>query len=155
MKYIVRALKHFVYMTLLISLIMLVLVKLGFVEGNLESMFRHGASSVLQMLLIVAVYSAIYPRIGYGKRSVRVPGADEDVYPVLDSYMQEKGYILLSREGEVSRYRCASVLNRITRLFEDTVTVKKVLSGFELEGMTKEIVRLDTGLTYRFNPEEE
>ena len=34
---------------------------------------------------------------------------------------------------------------------EDTITFTRNIGGYSLEGRTKEIVRLDTGLTQRFD----
>ena len=46
MKYIVRALKYFAYITLLMVLLLAVLVALGMVSSDVDVMFRNGWKSV-------------------------------------------------------------------------------------------------------------
>ena len=46
MKYIVRSLKYFVYLIVILTLIIVVLVLAGFVEGDLSKIFVNGYDSL-------------------------------------------------------------------------------------------------------------
>ena len=94
MKYIVRVFKYFICVTVLMALILLVLALLGYVEKDVNSMFRNGWNSIWQIALMFLVVAAIYPRFGFCKRGAIVPGAYEDIRPGVVRYMAERGYEL-------------------------------------------------------------
>ena len=73
MKYIVRALKYFVYLSLLLVLFIVVLSLFGMVGNNVDEIFKGGADSIWKIVAIVAVFSAIYPAVGYGRRRLMTP----------------------------------------------------------------------------------
>ncbi len=155
MKYIIRALKYFVYLLILLTLFVLILAIAGFIPKDINLMFVHGAASIPQMLVIVAVFAAVYPRLGYTTRNVRVLGSSEEIEPKLDEFMHSHHYVLVKKEGEDLVYRKASTLERISKMWEDSVSFKRVVGGYTIEGRSKDIVRLDTGLTQFFEPEQE
>ena len=37
---------------------------------------------------------------------------------------------------------------------EDKIYFKKILNGYAMEGITKDVVRIDTGLTHFLDPEQ-
>ena len=47
-------------------------------------------------------------------------------------------------------FRLRSPLNRLTRMFEDRITMTRELPGFMLEGPSKDVTRLIYGLESRF-----
>lgn len=155
MKYVVRALKYFVYLTLLLTLFIVILAVAGFIPKDLNQMFVHGAKSIPQMLGIVAVFAAVYPRIGFNTANVRILGSSEEIEPKLDGFMNARRYVLVKKNGEDLVYRRASTLDRISRMWEDAITFRKTFNGYTIEGRTKDIVRLDTGLTKFFEPMQE
>ena len=162
MKYIVRSLKYFLYLTVILTLVLFVLVKLGIADGNLGTMFVNGYDSFWQIALIIAAFAAIYPRFGYTRRNVPAPGGQDETFPTLEETMRARGYVLdpgtakTSPESDVSwRFRRVSVLARILKIWEDTVTVTKTLSGYELEGLTKDVTRIGSALDYKFNTPSE
>ena len=156
-RYLVRALKQFVYLAVLLTLLVVILVKAGFVEGDLSTMFVNGYDSLWQIALIVAAFAAVYPRIGYSTREVRAPGPDDEVLPVLRSLMEERDYKLAgeSADGQMKFIKRAPFA-RASRMWEDTVTVSRTLAGLSLEGRTKDIARLGSALEFKLNlPEED
>ena len=64
--------------------------------------------------------------------------------------MNGRGYILAEGNAQNAKFRLASKLKRILRMGEDTISFTRTIGGYTLEGRTKEIVRLDTGLTQKF-----
>ena len=151
MKYIVRVLKYFVYITVLMALILLVLSLLGFVERDVEGMFRNGWNSLWQIALMFLAVSAIYPRFGFCKRGAIIPGSFEEIRPGIVRYMAEHGYKLEREEGENMTFRCTSPVQRFLRLLgEDRISFERDRAGYYIEGRTKEVVRIVAGLESRF-----
>lgn len=148
MKYLIRALKYFVYFCVLVVLLIYILRLAGFVGGSVEEMFVNGYDSIPIMLLIVALFSAVYPLVGFCTRNVRLSGSDEELGPVLDRVFHEKGYLRVRKDGDTVVYRKNSGFARICKMWEDRITVKRILGGYSLEGLTKDVVRLDTALMH-------
>ena len=154
MRYIIRALKYFVYITIIITIILAILVALGFVSSNIDIMFRNGWKSVGLILLMFAAVSAFYPRFGYCKRLARVLGEYSDLRESVISYMEDRGYRLESEEGTTLKFRSKSVLLRIARVWEDRITMEHGLGGFTLEGVSKDVARVASGLEFKFRTPE-
>lgn len=148
MKYLVRALKYFVYFCVLVVLLIYILRLTGFVSGSVEEMFVNGYRSIPIMLLIVAAFAAVYPLVGFGTRNVRLTGSEEELEPEIDRIFREKGYLKLKKDGDTIIYRKNSGLARIVKMWEDRITVKRVFGGYSLEGLTKDVVRLDSALLH-------
>lgn len=156
MKYIIRAVKYFIYITIVLSLVLLVLAKLNFINGDLSTMFINGYDSLWQIGLILLAFSALYPSFGYSKRSVGAAGSPEENRPEVRGAFLDQGYKLSSETDGVMKFVKISQISRALRIWEDTITVTPELGGFVLEGRTKDIVRIATSLEYRFrNPEED
>ena len=64
MKYVLRALKYFLSMTVLLAVVLALLAAFHLVEADIDKMFVSGMKSVWQIALILAVISAIYPKFG-------------------------------------------------------------------------------------------
>ena len=155
MKYIVRVLKYFVFITAVMALILLVLSLAGIVEKDVNSMFRSGWQSVGQIALMFLVVAALYPRFGFSKRGAIVPGAYGDIRPGVVRYMAEQGYELEKEEGEDLSFRLKSpVLRALKLLWEDRITFTRDRAGFYVEGRTKDVVRIVSGLEARMRGED-
>jgi hypothetical protein len=155
MKYIVRALKYFVYITILMSLILAALVALGMVSGDINVMFRNGWKSIGMILLMFLLCALVYPRFGYVRRGARVLGSYAEVRDGVVSYMEDHGYKLDSEEGENLSFVFRSGLKRALRVWEDRITLERDVAGFYVEGPTKDVVKIVYGLEFKFrNPDE-
>lgn len=156
MKYFIRALKYYLYLCLILVLVIAIifLLKLNG-ESTLKGLFVNGYDSLWQMALILLVFAASYPRFGYGKRHIIFDGPAADARPTIDKCMNAAGYVLVKEDGEDMVWRKASIYARITRMLEDSVTFTRTLTGYEMEGLTREIVRLDTRLTQSLEPLDE
>ena len=150
MKYIVRVFKYFICVTVLMALILLVLALLGYVEKDVNSMFRNGWNSLWQIALMFLVVAAIYPRFGFCKRGAIVPGAYEDIRPGVVRFMAERGYVLEKEEGENLAFRSKSPFQRFLKLlWEDRISFTRDRAGFYVEGRAKDVVRIVSGLEAR------
>lgn len=156
MKYIVRALKYFVYLCVFVALCILLIYLVRGGHGSLEGMLKDGYNSLWMMAAVVAAFSAIYPSFGYGKRTVSAAGSDEEVLPKAAEYLRNHGYELIKTDAKgVQLWRKTSFLARFRNMFEDKIYLTRTFGGFELEGRLKEVIRLDGGLFELFNPSQE
>lgn len=146
LKYIIRAVKQFFYFTVILVIMILILVVMGAVEGSPEKIFRGGWQSYWQIAAMLGALCAIYPFFGYGRRTVRLGCPLDDVSDVIDGVMSDRGYRLKEKTEDGRKYILRNPVNRISRLFEDTVTVSQTLEGVSLEGLRKDIVRVASAL---------
>ncbi|MBR6457501.1 MAG: hypothetical protein IKS71_02775 [Bacteroidales bacterium] len=145
MKYLIRSLKYFLQLTILLVLFVTAIYFITAKGAPLESMFKNGYNSIWSMFGIVAVFAAVYPRFGYGKRRIRAKGSTDEILPKIEAHMNARGYVLISRDAEDNLvFRQASFLGKLSKMFEDKVYFTRALSGYEMEGRLKDVVRLDT-----------
>jgi hypothetical protein len=154
MRYVIRAVKYFVYIVVLVTLILTVLALSGFVSSDINVMFRNGWKSVWLILAVFAFVSAFYPRFGYGRRQVHITGEYTQIRQGVIDYMTEHGYRLEKELGEDIAFRSTGVARRIARVWEDRISMERCLGGFVLEGPAKDVVRLAGGLEYKFRGAE-
>ena len=156
MKYIVRVLKYFVFILVMMALILLVLSLLGVVGRDIDAMFRNGWKSVGQIALMFLAVSAVYPRFGFCKRGAIVPGTYAEIRPGLVRFMAEHGYEVGKEEGENLSFRRKGFFPRLVKLlFEDRITFERDRAGFYVEGRTKDVVRIVSGLEHLFRGDGE
>ena len=156
MKYLIRSVKYFLYITVVITLILCILVLLKMVSPDINVMFKNGWKSVGLILGMFAAVSAIYPMFGYTKRLATVLGDFAELRNGVVEYMESRGYALETESEEKMTFRSRSVMNRIFRVWEDRITLEKGLGGFYVEGLSRDITRIVAGLEYKFrNPDVE
>lgn len=151
MKYLVRAIKYFLSIVILLCLTISLLTVLNLSGGRgIEGIFSNGWTSVMQILLMFAGVSAIYPFFGFRKIGVLARGSYEELRPGVMEYMQSKGYSLESEKDGLMTFRLRSIAARMSRfLGEDRVSMKKEAAGYSIEGLNRDIVRLAHGLESR------
>ena len=150
MTYLRRALKYFIQMTLIVTVILLVLMWAGVVSWDLNVAFQHGVKSVWWILAIFAAISLAYPYFGYQKRKINVKGDPALAKPGLIEAMKGRGYVLASDTDGVLKFKLSSPLNRAARTWEDTITLSPVIDGWEVEGLTRDLVRVIGSIEYYF-----
>jgi len=153
MKYIIRVVKYFVYITILMSVVLALMVAFKFVDGDINTMFRDGYDSLWKIALMFLAVSALYPKFGYCKRGAIIPGEYKDVRDTVVSYMEDHGYVLETEVDENLTFRCKSPLMKSKRMWEDRLTFTHELPGFYIEGLTKDVVRVISGLEAKFREE--
>ena len=149
MQYFIRAVKYFFYFAILTTFILLALVLIGAVEGNIESMFSDGYNAIWKMAIFFVLVAAVYPKFGFINRHLYVDGDWDTVKNTALTYMSERRYILVSENSDEITFRCKDLASRISKMYEDTVTLKKTEDGYVLEGLRKDIIRLAAGLEHR------
>ena len=68
MKYIIRSIKYFIQLMVILALIIAVLIVAKVVDSDISKIFVNGYDSLWQIALMMAAFAAIYPRFGYSKR---------------------------------------------------------------------------------------
>jgi hypothetical protein len=155
MKYLRRAVKYFIQMTFVVVIIMAALMLLGVVSPDINVAFRSGWKSVWMILGVLACISAIYPNFDYSARDLAVPGEFSDLRGKIIEYMESKGYVLSDEDGENLSFRLSSPFGKMTRIWEDTISFTRELGGFSVEGITRDIVRIVSGLQYKLRGNED
>ena len=149
-KYALRAVKYFLTMALLVVVVLALLNYYQFHNWNLLLSLSSGARSLLWIGLMLAGFSAIYPRFGYACRPLDVRGEAAEILPVIEEYMDAKGYKLESKTDEIVTFRIRSPFTRLMRTFEDRITFTRTHTGYTIEGLNREIVRLISGIEFKY-----
>ena len=68
--------------------------------------------------------------------------------------MSGRGYVLESEDTGTMTFRKKGV-ERLTRMYEDRITLTARIGGVDVDGMRKDVVRLAMGLESRFRRREE
>ena len=142
MRYLVRSIKYFFYLMIVLSLIIAVLVFAGFVEADIETMFTHGYVSLWQIALMMAVFALIYPRFGFSKRCAHVYGEQAEQKARLFEIMQRMGYAVEKDEEGCASFIKKGFLSRLLKMYEDRISCSFGVNGIEIEGLTRDVVRL-------------
>lgn len=154
MKYVRRAVKYFVQMAAVLVVVIGALMLTGWVSPDISVAFRQGWTSVGYIAAVLAAVSAVYPFFGYSKRTVAVPGEPSEHRDGILKAMDLRGYCLERENGGEMTFRLRSAVNRFARFYEDRITLTPVLGGFELEGLTRDLVRVAGTLDYSFRNHE-
>lgn len=147
MKYLVRAIKYYLYLIIVLALVLAVLVAFNFAEGDISTMFVHGYDSLWQIALMLAALAALYPLMGYSSRDLSLPGSDEEVKPLVLKAMEAREYKLKSDDGQCIKFIKRSPLDRTVKMWEDTLTFTRTAGGYTVEGRTKDAVRAVSAVT--------
>lgn len=154
MQYLRRAVKYFFYFLSILVIIMAILVALGMVEPNVETMFKNGYDSLWQIAILLLLFAIAYPFFGFMSKETIVPGSYEEIRQGVIDFMDGRGYSLEKEEGENMSFRMRSKVNRMSRMLEDRITLTRSVTGFTMEGLRKDVVRLCYGMEDKFRNTE-
>ena len=146
MKYVIRSLKYYCYLLLLLAVIILALVLTGFVEADLSKMFVNGYDSLWQIAIIMLIFAVIYPRFGFSRRTAHLYGSPEELRADIVRAMENLGYKLESEQDGAYAFRRRSGLSRALKMWEDRITIAPSGAGLEVEGLTRDLARVVSGL---------
>ena len=90
MKYLIRAVKYFFSIIVIMAIILCALVLIGAAEADISTMFRNGYDSLWQIALLFAVISAVYPKFGFVAREAMFPGSWEENKEKIKDYMESR-----------------------------------------------------------------
>ncbi len=155
MKYIRRAVKYFIQITLIFVVIIAILMLSGFVSKDVAVAFQQGWTSVGYILAAFLVMSAAYPYFGYGKRNIRANGDPATYRVAIQEALKDRGYVLAAEENGEMQFKLSSPVNRLARMYEDTVTITPVLGGFQAEGLVRDLSRVVMAIDHKINRYED
>lgn len=146
MKYIVRAIKYFFYFSFLTCAIVLILVAIGAVEGNIEAIFEGGYSALWKIAVFFTAVAAVYPSLAFIKRDIPFEGDFDSLKDEVIEYMKDRRYELESCTAEVLTFRVRGVAGKLSKMFEDRITITPHQGGIQIEGLRKDVIRIATGI---------
>lgn len=151
MKYFIRSVKYFFYFAFLTTAIVLVLVFIGAVEGDIDTIFDGGVSALWKIAVFFAVVAAAYPKFGFVNRRLETEADWETVKVRAVAYFREKPFILESETEDTLTFRRRSPAARLLKMGEDRITVCRKDGGYVMEGLRKDVFLYATGLEYSLN----
>lgn len=154
MKYTIRAIKYFFYFSIITTAIVLALVLIGAVEGDINEIFKGGPEALWKIAAFFAVVAAVYPKVGFIRREVPLRRDWADIREETIGYFRDRRYILESEKGDTVTFRCKDIASRLSKMYEDRITLRITQEGYEMEGLRKDVLRLAAGWEHRLSPEE-
>jgi hypothetical protein len=155
MKYLIRAVKYFIYFSLLTTVIVTVLVLIGAVEGNIDSIFNGGTDALWKIALFFALVSAVYPKLGFINRDIPVDRDLDQIRDEVVGFFRERRYELESETPDRLTFRIRGIGGRISKMYEDRIILTRRPGGYEMEGLRKDVLRIATGFEHRFHTSNE
>ena len=146
MKYIVRSIKYFIYFSLMCTLIVTALVLIGAVEGGVDNIFDEGYRSIGKIAIFFAIVAAAYPKFGFIVRELNISGDWENIRSKTVEFMSDRHYSIESESADKVTFRAKGMAGRLQKMFEDRVTLTKTETGWQMEGLRKDVLRLASGL---------
>ena len=146
MKYIVRAIKYFFYFAFFATAIILALVFIGLVEGDINAIFENGTNDLWKIATFFALVAAVYPNLAFITRQMPIEEDRETAKEQIKAYMMERRYVLESETTEGMTFRFHSLAGKLSKMFEDRITIKWNEEGYTIEGLRKDVLRLAAGL---------
>ena len=61
-------------------------------------------------------------------------------------FMKERQYDLESETEDTVTFRFRGAIGRLSKMYEDRLTLKKTAYGYQMEGLRKDVMRLSSGL---------
>lgn len=155
MKYLIRAIKYFFYFAILTTAIILVLVLIGAVEGNINMIFEDGYNSLWKIAIFFAIIAAVYPKFGFVTRRLETSADWDTVKEKATEYFLQKPFKVESESNDCISFRRRDPLGRLTKMYEDRITLRKDDDGYVLDGLRKDVYTYATGLEHTLPPKEE
>lgn len=155
MRYIIRAIKYYIYICILCTILVLCI---GFIKNtgfNPELLFKDGYYSILYCLGFLALISCFYPMLGYCKQNIVCRKDFESAKGDICSVILNKGYVLSDDKGDRLVFKSTNLYKSITKLGEDKIYVSKISGGIEIDGIRTDVVRLKISLYPVLNPSSE
>ena len=146
MKYTIRAIKYFFYFAFFATAIILALVFIGIVEADINAIFEHGYDDLWKIAAFFGVVAAVYPNLAFITRQVSIDGERNTINEDIRTFMHERHYDLESEDAEGMTFRIHGIAGKLSKMYEDRITIRWNAEGLTMEGLRKDILRLATGL---------
>lgn len=146
-QYIRRLFKFLVYALIFIVLI-LIIIPVITKERSVSETFRDliAQKEFIIIMLLFAVYSLLYPVIGFTKMKRYINGSYEENRVFFEGAFDALGYIKIKESGQEIVYRKQSKLARASQLWEDKIVLDTTDNPVIISGMRKAVVRINRRL---------
>ena len=151
MKYIIRSIKYFFYFALLTTAIVFALIFIGAVNGDINDIFEGGYNALWKMGVFFALVAAVYPKLGFIVRDVEAKQSWDEIKGISKEYFKNRRYQLESETDDTLTFIRRSTAERISRMYEDRITLSKTQTGFKMEGLRKDVLLAASGLEHTLN----
>lgn len=153
MKYLIRSIKYFIYFSLMCAVIVSVLVLIGAVEGDINAIFEDGYASIGKIAIFFALVAAVYPKVAFIQRDISSDKEWSEIRTEVIEYMKERQWELEGESDGAATFRVRGTAARISKMYEDRITLTRSSGGYKMEGLRKDVMRLATGLEHRLDPQ--
>lgn len=148
MKYLIRSVKYFIYFSVICTAIILALILIGAVEGDINAIFEEGYSSIWKIAIFFALVAAVYPKLGFITRRLELEKPWEQIRTDAVAYMKERRYDLENETPEKVTFRFHGAAGRLSKMYEDRITLSHTPEGWLMEGLRKDVLRISFGLEH-------
>ena len=98
------------------------------------------------MTVVQTVIADIYANFGFSTRKAHINADEQGIRAAVIRVLSNHGYVTEKDEGKSMTFRKASALSKAAKIWEDRISVEIVAAGAEIEGLTKDVVRLVSAL---------
>lgn len=154
MRYLIRSIKYFIYYMVFLAVILLLLILFGAADWDPGTLFRDGKDSLWKIAVLFAAVAAVYPKIGFTARTFTTRAGEKEVRGTALAYMKQLGYVLENEDCGIMSFRQEGFTSRLSRMYEDRITIKDEEGKVTVEGLRKDVVRISGGLEFRINTED-
>lgn len=151
MKYTIRAIKYFLYFSIIFCLILGALVLTGMADTDLSANFRNGYDSFWQIALMFAAVSALYPKVAFINRRTYIEGGIASHRDTIITFMEERDYRIEAEDAMNISFRKRTTGGRLAKMWEDRIIIQQDEDIIYIEGMRKDVLRLASGLEYKIS----
>lgn len=151
MKYFIRSVKYFFYFAILTTAIVIILVLIGAVEGDIDSIFEGGYRAIWKIAVFFACVAAFYPKLAFIRREAAIDSDMKDIRDDLMEFFAERRYELESESEGVMTFRLRNKMARLTKMCEDRLTLTRCGDKYVLEGLRKDALHIAAALEHRFS----
>lgn len=155
MKYLIRSIKYFFYFSILTTLIVVALVLIGAVEGGIENIFTDGYNSLWKIAIFFVIVAAVYPKFGFVRRKLETAADWQTVRSKALEYFSTKPFKIESETADSVSFRRRNIVEKITKMGEDRITLVRTDEGYFLEGLRKDVYLYASGIEYSLPRENE
>jgi preprotein translocase subunit SecG len=145
-KYLSRLARYLLLlMFMIIILLAITFLRSGDGITELKEVFMK-SERIRLFLIVVVAYSLIYPVLVFGKKERYINGKFSDNRDGIIKAFAEQNYILTREKETILEFRKKSGFSRIMSLGQDKIEVNYTDNPVIIEGLRKELRRLDGSL---------
>ena len=135
------------------TVIVSALVLIGAVDGDINAIFEEGYASIGKIAIFFALVAVVYPKVAFISRGISSDKEWSEIRTDVIEYMKERQWELESEGDGVATFRARGVAARISKMYEDRITLTRSAGGYQMDGLRKDVMRLATGLEHRLDPQ--